>query len=111
MVVGAGVLRRRRRERVHTRFLEATVGLIDASTACKPRLSRSGRIVMGTAILRACEADRAARYALLSPEPRRLERAAVGLDLARATLLDAGRQTAIDTARRRSISLVAGRRG
>ena len=87
------------------RFLEASVGLIDASTACGPRLSRSGRIVLGAAILRACEADGAARYALLTTEPRRLEEAAAGLDDARAVLTDAGRHASFDAARRRSISL------
>jgi hypothetical protein len=108
MFGGTGVSQRlRRRRRTYTRLLEATVGLIDASTACGPRLSRSGRIVIGAAILRVCEADGAARYALLRAEPRRLEEAAAGLDLARATLADAGRDASFDAARRRSISLVA----
>jgi hypothetical protein len=90
---------------VYARFLEAGVGLIDASTACGPRLSRSGRIDLGAAILRVGEADGAARYALLTAEPRRLEKAAAGLDDARATLADAGRHASFDAARRRSISL------
>jgi hypothetical protein len=90
---------------VYARFLEASVRLIDASAACKPRLSRSGRIVLGAAILRVCEADDAARYALLTAESHRLEEAAIGLDLARKTLADAGRDASFDAARRRSISL------
>ncbi len=105
MLGGAEALRRRRRARVYARFLEASVRLIDASAACKPRLSRSGRIVLGAAILRVCEADDAARYAFLTTEPRRLQEAAAGLDVARETLADAGRHTSFDAARRRSISL------
>jgi hypothetical protein len=96
---------------VYARALEATVGLIDASTACAPHLSRSGRIVMDAAILRACEADGAARYALFTTEPRRLAEAAAGLDLARAALADAGRDASFDAARRRCISLAAARAG
>jgi hypothetical protein len=106
MFCGIGVSQRlRRRRRTYTRFLEASVGLIDASAACGPRLSRSGRIVLGTAILRVCEADRAVGFALLTAEPRRLEEAAAGLGLARTTLADAGRHASFDVTRRRSISL------
>jgi hypothetical protein len=105
MLGRTGALRRRRQERVYARFLEASVGLIDASTAFGPRLSRSGRIVLGAAILRVCEADDAARYALLTADPQRLRQAAAGLGMARATLADAGRHASFDAARRRSISL------
>jgi hypothetical protein len=111
MFGGAGTLRRRRRERVYARFLEASVGLIDASTAYAPRLSSSRRIAMDAAILRVCEADGAARYALFTTEPRRLAEAAAGLDLARATLAEAGRHASFDAARRRSISLATARSG
>jgi hypothetical protein len=90
----------------YTRFLEATLGLVDAATACAPGLSTRCRIGMGAAILRLYEADRSARTALVEPEPRRLERAAMDLCEARATLADASREATIDTARRRSLALV-----
>jgi hypothetical protein len=101
------VLRRRRQERVYARFLETTTGLIHASAACGPRLSTRSRIEIGTAILRIGEADRAVGRALSSAEPPRIEQAAAGLELARATLADAGRQVRVDAVRRRSLSLVA----
>jgi hypothetical protein len=109
MLGRANALQRRRRQRTYARFLDATVALIDASTACWPRLSRPGRIVIGAAILRACEADHAARCALLTTEPGRIEEALARLELARGILRDAGRHAALDVARRRSISLAAPR--
>jgi len=92
--------------RDYERFLAATLGLIDASATCAPSLSRSRRVDMDAAILRACEAGHDAGAALLSPEPRRLAKAAARLDLARALLADVDRDAVLDAARRRSLSLV-----
>ena len=94
-----------RGEREYEGLLEATLGLIDASAAFAPNLSRPRRIVMGAAILRVCEAEGSARAALASPEQRRLERAAARVERACMLLEDAGRDAVLDAARRRSLSL------
>jgi hypothetical protein len=88
------------------RFLEAALGLVDATEARAPGLSSRSRIEMDAAILRLYEADCTARVALVEPEPGRLELAAVGLHEARVRLADASSEAAFDTARRRSLALV-----
>ncbi len=86
----------------YARFLEATLDLVDASEALPPR----ARFELDLAIVRVCESDRAARAALLTGEPRRLEQAATGLRLARARLADASREAAFEVRRRRTLLLV-----
>jgi hypothetical protein len=90
----------------YARFLEAALGLVDAATACAPRLSARSRIGMEAAILRLYEASCAARTALAEPEHRRLERASVGVREARATLAVASSEATVDAVRRRSLALL-----
>src|SRR5260221_1070880 len=96
--------RHARRERSYAGFLEAACELSAASTALRAGLSRPRRIALTAAVLRLGEVDRFVACALASPERRRLEHAVAGLDVARATLVDAGREAAFDAGRRRSIS-------
>lgn len=84
------------------RFLEATIGLADASAGMSPR----ARLALQTAILRVWESERVARAALLTAEPRRLGRAAVELRRAREALADASLDAAADARRRRLLSAV-----
>jgi hypothetical protein len=93
----------RRQEGAYAGFLEAAVGLADASTALRPLLSRRARIELGSAILRVGEADRAVGCALASHEPGRLATAAGLVERARAALVAAQRSAAVDAARRRTL--------
>jgi len=93
-------------ERAYAGFLRAAASLADAAPACKPVLSRSGRIVLGAAVLRVGEADRSVGCALASRNRLRLEDAAGQLELARAALREAERYAAVDAARRRTLRLV-----
>jgi hypothetical protein len=52
------------------------------------------------------EADRAVERAMTSASASDLRTAAAGLELARATLVEAGRRAAGDVVRRQSLSLV-----
>jgi len=96
----------RRREREYTGFLEAAVGLADASAALGPLLSRPSRIVLGSAILRIGEVDRVVGCATASADRRRLEVAAACVAGARASLAEAQHDAAVDAVRRRTLRLV-----
>jgi hypothetical protein len=93
-------------ERAYTGFLRAAASLADASLACQPALSRTGRIVLGAAVLRLGEADRSLGRALASRDRLRLEDAAGRLEVARAALREAERYAVVDAARRRTLRLV-----